>query len=218
MVEEQAKPKFVLPASLAEPADIMRASRELESVDDFLRESAIRKSPAATALPKTTKALRELAEVNGLNLLQPDHRAKADRLLDALQKAAPVLHISFAVDPSSTFVENIITRLRQSIHPYLLVQIGLQPSIAGGCIVRSENKLFDFSLRQHLRKHKDLLTKIIANLDEENAPEPSAAPAASTVSAPPAQPAADATAATAPATGLAEPLSPTPVLPQETAA
>jgi F0F1-type ATP synthase delta subunit len=50
-----------------------------------------------------------------------------------------------------------VTWLRANIHPQALVQVGLQPNIAAGCVVRTANKQFDLSLRQSFAKHKDLL-------------------------------------------------------------
>ncbi|HSW79403.1 MAG TPA: F0F1 ATP synthase subunit delta [Candidatus Saccharimonadales bacterium] len=158
------KRQFVLPASLAEPADIARAAREIDEVDDVLRESEIRNNVQATTLPRMSKGLLEMAEQNGLNLLQKQDREISKRLLDALVKTAPVLHISFAAEPSPPFVFTIINELRKRIHPLVLVQIGLQPSLAGGCMVRTESMMFDFSLRQHMEKNKHKLAEIFASM------------------------------------------------------
>jgi F0F1-type ATP synthase delta subunit len=204
----EAGRQFVLPASVVEPADLSRVQRELESVDDFLREASIRKSDSASTLPKTTKGLHDLAEVNHLNLLQAEDRAKADKALDTLQSKAPVVHLSLATDPSAAFVSKIVTYLRQNVHPYLLVQIGLQPTIAGGCLVRTENKVFDFSLRQHMRKHKDLLIKALADMREHETPaaQTSAQPAPQPATAPTAPPSPAAPQATPASTALTQPL------------
>lgn len=175
---EEHKRQFVLPPSLAEPADVARAAREIDAVDDVLREAEIRAAGSATVLPRMSKGLLDMAEMNGLNLLQQTDRAKTVKLLEALAKVSPVLHISFAAEPSPSFVNAIITKLRQSIHPYVLVQIGLQPSLAGGCMVRTENKMFDFSLRQHLQKHKHKLTEILTDMGNKTAEQAAARAAA----------------------------------------
>lgn len=192
----EAQQTVALPSSVAELADLSRVLRELEGLDDFLREAAIRKSPSAAALPKTTQALRDVAEVNHFNLLQPADRAKADRLLTEMRDKAPVAHISFAAEPSASFTAKIITYLRQNIHPQLLVQIGLQPTIAAGCVVRTENKVFDFSLRQHMRRHEGDLIKILSSLRAAETPAPVAPVQAAAVPPPVAAktPAAAATA------------------------
>jgi hypothetical protein len=166
----EAKRDMMLPTSVVEPADVRRLSRELESVDEFLRQAEIRKGGTPTNMPRTTKTLDALAEANGLNLLVAIDRAKAAGFLDALVRDAPVVHVSFAAEPSAAFTAKILTWLRENIHPLLLVQIGLQPSIAAGCIVRTNSKVFDFSLRQYMLGHRDMLTKAINEMDSKAQP------------------------------------------------
>ena len=50
-----------------------------------------------------------------------------------------------------------MTWLRREIHPLVLMTVGLQPNIGAGCIVRTTNKYFDFSLRQDFANKRDLL-------------------------------------------------------------
>ncbi|HSH55760.1 MAG TPA: hypothetical protein VK983_02970, partial [Candidatus Limnocylindrales bacterium] len=99
-----------------------------------------------------------------MNLLRKTDREKLLKYLSALLDKAPVLHMSFASDPSAAFMDKLVVWLRQNIHPQVLVRIGLQPSVAAGCILRTANKEYDFSLRQALDDQKPLL---IAKLHEE---------------------------------------------------
>ncbi len=55
-----------------------------------------------------------------------------------------------------------MTWLRQNIHPYVMVTVGVQPTIAAGCIVRSTNKYFDFSLRENFAGNRDILLNAIS--------------------------------------------------------
>ena len=68
-----------------------------------------------------------------------------------------MIHISFAADPSAAFTDKIVAWFRENIHPFVLIQVGLQPTIAAGCVVRTANHSFDFSLRQHFTKQRQLL-------------------------------------------------------------
>jgi F0F1-type ATP synthase delta subunit len=167
MAHEALKPStsFVLPVMIVEPADVRRMTRELEAVDEFLRQAKIRKPGTPVSVPKTTKNLDTFVEMNALQLLDAVDRAKAAEFLEKVASDAPVVHISFATDPSAVFMTKIITWLRQNIHPLLLVQIGLQPSIAAGCVVRTESKVFDFSLRQYLVARRDMLTQAITGMN-----------------------------------------------------
>lgn len=157
-------PSLTLPISIVEPSDVRKTYRELEGIDEFLRQASLRKSGASPNLPRTTKSLDDMAELNALQLLDPVDRAKAMQFLETLLADAPVIHISFAAEPSMSFTTKVITWLRKNIHPLVLMQIGLQPSIGAGCIVRTENKVFDFSLRQYLVERKAMLTQAIEGM------------------------------------------------------
>jgi F0F1-type ATP synthase delta subunit len=102
-----------------------------------------------------------LAEDNQLNLLEEAARKQLKSQLDDLMKRAPQLHISFATDPQPKVVEEILNWLRSNVHPETLLIIGLQPSIAAGCMLRTPNKIFDMSLRQHLENQESFLKKLI---------------------------------------------------------
>lgn len=163
MASEKKEHKFRLPPLIAGPGDVGRTLLELEQLEDFLRAAALRKGGVSTKLPKMSRTLERLAEINDANLLQTADRQRLQAFLSSLQQHAPVLHISFASEPSAAFTAKIIEWLRANISKYVLVQIGLQPSIAAGCVVRTTNKSFDFSLRKHLLNNRGLLLDAIKN-------------------------------------------------------
>ncbi len=133
-----------LPVQVVSPADISRLLREAETLEEFMH----RQTGQALEPPRTSRLLQEFAAANSLNVLQAADRQAATTFLQAIKAHAPVVHMSFATDPSAAFTAKLVTWLRTNIHPQLLVRIGLQPSIAAGCVVRTPNKVFDFSLRQ----------------------------------------------------------------------
>jgi len=65
--------------------------------------------------------------------------------------------MSLSADPSTRFLEKLVTWLRREIHPQVLLTIGLQPTLGAGCVLRTPNRQFDFSLRQDFAKKRDLL-------------------------------------------------------------
>lgn len=149
--------KLLLSQSVISQVDLGRLRRELNSVDDFIVQSRVRKAGSQPAMPQTSHMLEELAKHNKLNLLIETDRKKLDTILKDLYSHAPILHISFASDPSPIFLRKIITWLRSEIHPHILLQTGLQPSIAAGCIIRTPNKYLDLSLRKRFEQKRDLL-------------------------------------------------------------
>lgn len=160
MAHEQAQ-ILQLPLAIMGPVDVGRIARELTAVDEFLAQTAIRKPGEHMNLPRTSKLLEETAQENKLNLLIEDERRQLMSFLEDIKSEAPVLHISFAVDPSPAFLQKLLRWLRQEIHPLVLVRIGLQPSIAAGCVVRTTDRYFDFSLRQHFAEQRDMLVERI---------------------------------------------------------
>jgi F0F1-type ATP synthase delta subunit len=85
------------------------------------------------------------------------------KFLTLLLQKAPVMHMSFASEPSGAFMNKLIVWLRANMHPQMFVSVGLQPSIAAGCIVRTANRQFDFSLRQALEDQKETFIKSISD-------------------------------------------------------
>jgi F0F1-type ATP synthase delta subunit len=187
------------PASLKLPmlifgiVEVRRLYRELEALEEYMRQSELRDAGKGQgALPRVSRLLDALASDNGMQLLQSSDRKQLSDFLKAIEQKAPNLHISFAIDPSSAFTAKIVTWLRANIHPYALMEIGLQPTIAAGCIVRTTNKVFDFSLRNSFADASGLLVKALEASAASTAP-------VTTVSTPVAVPVVAATAAPAPA-------------------
>lgn len=160
--ETQGKTRRLeLPTLVFGPIEVRRLQRELEALEEFMSQAAIREPGKQVALPKTSRLLDGLAGNNNMNLLQPEDRQKLAKFLAILHKKAPVIHVSLAADPSSAFTAKLVAWLRTNIHPYALLQLGLQPSIAAGCVIRTNNKTFDFSLRNRFTEQRDLLIKAI---------------------------------------------------------
>ncbi len=163
--EQQA---IALPVSIVSPTDIARLVREIESVDSFFRDQQIRNAGASVTMPRLSKLMDQLAADNQKNLLQDKDRSELLALLQNLHTSAPVMHISFSVDPPGAYVQKIVEWLRNNIHGYVLVTVGLQPNIGAGCIVRTTNKLFDFSLREFFAEKRDFfIEKMHNSMNEE---------------------------------------------------
>ncbi|HSW66697.1 MAG TPA: hypothetical protein VLI54_06185 [Bacillota bacterium] len=184
-----AQQQFVLPILIFGLPEVRRLKLELEALEDFMRQSQIREPGKQPQLPRLSRMCEALAAENKLNLLQDADRKNLQLFLTNVVSTAPTLHISFAADPSSAFTAKVVTWMRTQLHPYALLQVGLQPTIAAGCVVRTLNKEFDFSLRENLIKHEDLL---MAAIEAEAAsvvePTPINAPAAVVATVPAAVP------------------------------
>ena len=157
-----AHEQFVLPNLVVGRADIARLTREIEALEDYLRQAALRKTSEQTPkLPKTSRVMDELTSSNSLNLLDAEERKKLINSLKLIRQKAPVVHMSFSVDPSSAFIQKMTVWWRTNIDPYVLIETGLQPNIAIGSILRTPNHQYDFSLRKRLQSQKEVLIKML---------------------------------------------------------
>lgn len=161
--ESKEKSKALqLPVLVVSPTDVGRLIRELEQIDDGLLQLGLRAGGDQVKMPKTSRLMDQAVAENKLNLLQKPDRVVLLQFLTTVRKHSPVMHMSFSADPSPLFLEKLVSWLRQEVHPLVLVTIGLQPNIGAGCIVRTVNKQFDFSLRQDFANKRDLLLKQLA--------------------------------------------------------
>lgn len=148
---------IILPTNVTGRMDVGRLVREVEALDNFLEQASVRQPGTPMKMPKTSKLLDEMLESNKINALVEEDRKRLLNFLITVRAKAPVLHISFSADPSPVFSQKLVTWLRQNIHPLVLLQIGKQPNIGAGCVVRTTNKYFDLSLKQHFAKQQALL-------------------------------------------------------------
>lgn len=150
-----------LPLSVVSRVDVGRLLREAESIDGFLNQSAIREPGTPVKLPRTSRLFDETVQTNKLNVLHQDDRQRLHSFLTEVKSHAPTLHMSFSADPSPMFTQKLLSYLRAEIHPIVLLQVGLQPNMGAGCVVRTTNKYFDFSLRSRFKEKGSVLADLM---------------------------------------------------------
>jgi hypothetical protein len=153
---------FKLPAMIIGQIDIARSMRELNALNDFFTGSKHRSPGAAITPPKLSRQLDQLARLNGFNLLEETHRSQLYETLNLILGKAPKVHISFASEASPKALDILITWFRTNIHPQILLQVGLQPNVAAGCVLRTPNRVIDMSMRSHLKTQEKYLVQLIA--------------------------------------------------------
>lgn len=167
--KKQKTPSIKLPDTVIDLIDLGQLQREVEAIEDLIEQAHVRAPGESLSLPRTTQNLEILVRQSELNMLVDEERQRLAAFLENVRQKAPVIHVSFAAEPSDVFLQKIIAWFRANIHAQTLLQVGLQPSIAAGCVVRTSNKYFDFSLRQHFYKHTDILVKKLAEAKPERA-------------------------------------------------
>jgi hypothetical protein len=155
--EDNTPKKLILPTNVITPPDIGKLVNELVIIENSLLQLQVRDSGSKVELPPIGERMEKVVELNGINLLQDGDRKLLQTLLLGVKDKAPRLHISFSSEPSTIFLEKLITWLRREINPQIILTIGLQPTIGAGCMLRTTNKYFDLSLRHTFSEKRSLL-------------------------------------------------------------
>ena len=148
-----------LPTGVVSTGDARRLRRDLAALEDTLQAIRLRTNAPVAKLPRLSRSLEEFASTNRLNFLLPDDRHHAAVFVDYVLKKAPVMSISFASEATRKFTTELVLWLRANFDSEMLLEIGLEPNIAAGSVVRTTNRVFDFSLIKHLEAQQPLLMK-----------------------------------------------------------
>ena len=170
MTNTAAQANWQLPLSVVGPIDVGRLIREIDILDDFLMQSAIREPGTPMKMPKTTRIMDEMIQLNTLNVLHETDRQRLKTFLVLVKEKAPVIHISFSADPSPLFLQKILMWLRLEISPSVLVRVGLQPNIGAGCVIRTPNRYFDLSLRERFHQNRHMLVQKLEEINVSGRP------------------------------------------------
>ena len=151
-----------LPTAIASRQDVTRAHRELRTFTDLVMQSIMRHDNPVK-YPAISGNLRALAVENQIDLRNEEACNDLLKRLEYVKLNAPNVHISFPTDPSQEVLQKLVTWLRKEIEPNIVIQVGLQPTIAAGIVLQTPNHQFDFSLRQHLYKNRGMLKEAISS-------------------------------------------------------
>lgn len=176
-----------LPTALVSSTDVSRVIRELEAVDNEFEQQRVHAPGTALVVPSLSQSLASLARDNNVDLADDTARLALRKWMVTIKNSAPVLHVTFASDAEPEIVAQIVGWIREKLHPLALVTTGVQPNLVGGCVVRTPDHIYDFSLRERFHSHRssfvEALSAALAKtpyIPEKPAAEPvTAAPAES---------------------------------------
>jgi len=145
-------------------SDVNKLINELESIEEFFLKMKAKSSLSQVDVPKSSIALEELAKLNSLNLMKSEDREKLNLFLHFIRTKSPTIHLSFGSSPDDKFLTKVTDWFRAQVNPYLLISIGLQPTIGAGFKIRTTNKYYDFSLRKYLTANKQTLVETLGTI------------------------------------------------------
>lgn len=145
----------LLHVSIISPVDLGRLQRELYNIDIALQS----KQDTKSAPIRISRQLDNLVKSTGIDLSSSQHRQQLGLQLKTVRRTAPVVSMVFANNPDETSLSMLVKWFREFGHPNTLIDVSVNPSIGGGCLVRTATKSFDFSIANKLRKSPIKLTR-----------------------------------------------------------
>jgi len=156
-----------LPLFVTSKKDILKLRREAEKLSESLLQQRVAadKSKAKRDLYEPSENLRQFME---LNKIKSDEAAlsQLDKTLREVYEKSPQVRLSFASEPDQESLQKLTSWFRTNTHPMLFVQVGIQPMITGGCVLRTPRMRYDFSLRSALLRNSPKLRKAIADVSK----------------------------------------------------
>jgi len=167
--KDSKKKEMRLPNSVYSPSLVSGLLRELDRLENnVLQQLASQNGENAI---KLSPLMMSVAEYNKIDIDNQADREELKKYLNSIKLTAPVVHISFASDPSANFMQKLTEWFRTQVNPAVLITVGLQPSIGAGCVIRTTNKQFDLSLGEEFTKQRDqLISRFSLSAQETGAP------------------------------------------------
>lgn len=156
----KSEPGLLLNDIIVTPLELGKIQRELFALDEFLSADSHGTS-SGNSMPYTSPLLSNMLKSTDLNMLKGDERRQLTKQLDYVRRTAPIVQISFGSEPTKQALRVLVRWFRENGHPNTLISPAVQPNIAGGCVVRTSSKTFDFSLQKQFKASIPELAKKI---------------------------------------------------------
>ena len=157
-----------LPNTIGGKRDLILATRQVEQIlNDRLQDEVREKFGAQKVGTKAgQQMLNELLEVNKLkddtNTLK-----KLVQQLEGIKQHAPQIRVSYSQEPDQDLYKKTVAWFRKEIHPGVLVQVGVQPTIGAGFVLQTPARRYDFSLKTKILSSTPKFLEIMKRTEQK---------------------------------------------------
>lgn len=151
-----------LPNSIYTKGQLLSVLHEIEKyIDALVQVDVVHKTTQKMGhLPSMSVHLQGLLAENSLEATTHNMESLRDFLVE-LQDSSPIVRFSFASEPPTDILHKIVSWLRKETGLFVLIKIGIQPTVAAGCVMYTPNHRYDFSLRAHLLGSTKAFKKVL---------------------------------------------------------
>ena len=162
-----AAPKavFELPPAVYSPALVESVIYDIQFYLDWVRQNKIRKTVGAASKEEPSHSAETVLVIEAWLAGKPATLESLESLLDHLKSLELAeVHLMLAALPNRAQRENLVTWFRTNVSPHLLLSFVADRNLGGGVVVRTPNRVFDFTWKQQLIAGRIKLAEILRNV------------------------------------------------------
>jgi hypothetical protein len=153
---------FELPGAVYSSQLLESVTFDIERYLDWYRDTKIKKKVGAKSAEEPTHSAETVLVIEAWLA----GKAPTVELLEALVKylrelKLPEVHIMLAALPNRSQREALVDWFRANTTPHLLISFVADRNLGGGVVVRTPNRVFDFTWKQGLIASRDKLAGIV---------------------------------------------------------
>lgn len=153
---------FALPAAVYSPQLLESVMYDLQVYLDWIRQNQIRKQVGAKPKDEPNHSDETVLVIEAWQNGRPPTIESVQDLLAHLRGLKlPQVHITLAALPNHAQRQSLVDWFRTNTTPHLLVSFIADRNMGGGVVIRTPNRVFDYSWRQELVAGRDKLAGIV---------------------------------------------------------
>ena len=135
---------------------------DIELYLDWYRQAKIQKKVGAHTTEEPTHSAETVLVIEAWLAGRPATVEVLEELLNHLRTLKlPQVHIMLAALPNRAQREALVTWFRSNVTPHLLVSFVADRNLGGGLVVRTPNRVFDYTWKQQLVAGRGKLAEIL---------------------------------------------------------
>jgi hypothetical protein len=156
---------FELPQAIYSPALVESVTYDIQYYLDWFRQNQIRKKVGAAAKEEPTHSAETAIVIEAWLGGKAATLESLEALLEYLRTLKlPEIHLMLAALPNRTQREALVTWFRTNVSPHLLLSFVADRNLGGGLVVRTPNRVFDYTWKQQLIAGRSKLAGIVKNV------------------------------------------------------
>lgn len=161
--EPQTQPKeFELPAAVYSPQLLEAVTYDIERYLEWYRDAVVRKKVGAKVADEPSHSAETALVIEAwLAGRQPTVELLEELVAQLKGLNLPEIHIMLAAMPNRAQRTALVDWFRNNTTPRLLLSFVADRNLGGGVVVRTPNRVFDFTWKQELLTGRDKLAEII---------------------------------------------------------